>query len=408
MRRGECRNIRVVIVCFAVQCALQVGAISAAEDGEYDVSKIPNGLRKDGTAAVVRKDVGRFEVKSPRHTVLHCLRAVTIFEKEKESYGDIELRYDKFIEIESLEGRIYDASGKKIRELDSDDIKDMSAIGDYSLYDDIRKKTAHLYYNRYPYTVEYQYEISYDGVLNWPTWYSRGSFDPVELSRYEVLLPSGQNLSYHCKGDSTLPVISSDGHTKHYVWQSTNLPELPEDAYGKDIDDIATVIRIAPAAFELEGHTGSMKSWRDFGAWYYSLTEGRNNLPENALQDLRSLMIREDSISESIAKIYRYMQSRTRYVSVQLGIGGWQPFDAQIRARTGVRRLQGFIKLHRFHFSEPPGLKPTLYSLRLGATLIPCSPIFPAINSIMSSSASRVLRIPCGLSARVNRSRPGI
>jgi len=329
MRRGQFRNTRAVIICFAIQCALQAGAMSAAEDGEYDVSKIPNGLRKDGTAAVVRRDVARFEVKSSRHTVLHCLRAVTIFEKEKESYGSITLWYDKFTEIESLEGRIYDASGKKIRELDSDDIKDMSAISGYTLYNDVRKKTAHLYYSRYPYTVEFEYEISFNGVLNWPAWYSRGSFDPVELSRYEVLIPSGQNLRYHCKGDSALPVVSADGSTTHYAWQSTNLPELSEDAYGKDIAGVSTVIRIAPSYFELEGHAGSMKSWRDFGGWYYSLTDGRNKLPEDALRDLRSLALQGDSISEAVAKIYRYMQSRTRYVSVQLGVGGWQPFDAQ-------------------------------------------------------------------------------
>ena len=328
MTKGRTGINPAISLWLLMQCLLLYGSASAGDEGEYNVSKIPSGLSKDAQA-VVRKNILRFEVKSASRAVKHVLYAITIFNKDKQSYGDIALGYNKFYDIESLEGRIYDANGKKVRELGSDDIQDMSAIYGYTLYDDVREKVSHLYYNRYPYTVEYEYEISYNGFLNWPTWQSQRSFDPVELSRFEVLLPSDENLRYHCKGDSALPVISTEGNKKRYVWQATDLPGLSEDVYGKDVEDAATVVRIAPLTFELEGHAGSMKSWKDFGYWYYSLTEGRNNLPENALRDIQSFAINGDSIPETIAKIYRYMQSRTRYVSVQLGIGGWQPFDAR-------------------------------------------------------------------------------
>jgi len=328
MMKSQGGIIATMSICLLIQCSLLCSEIYAGDEGGYNVSNIPGGLRKDAEA-VVRKKILRFEVKSASRAVEHFLGAVTIFSKEKESLGDIRLGYSKFTDIESLEGRIYDAGGKKIRELGSGEIEDKSAIRGYTLFNEEREKSFQLYHNQYPYTIEYEYEITYHGFLNWPAWYSRSSFDPVELSRFEVIVPADENLRYHCKGDSVLPVISTEGNTKRYVWQATNLPGLSEDEYGNDVEDAATVVRTAPLTFELDGYEGSMKSWKDFGHWYLSLTEGRNNLPDNALQDIRSLATRDESNPELAAKIYRYMQSRTRYVSVQLGIGGWQPFDAQ-------------------------------------------------------------------------------
>jgi len=317
-----------------ILAAILLSAFTAApvragdEEKEYDVSKIPADLKKDA-GAVVRKSLLRFEVKNASKAYLRSTYAVTIFRKDKESEGEIGLHYDKFKELGSLDGTIYDAAGNVVRELSSNDIKDESAISDYSIYEDSRVKKAAMYYNRYPYTVEYVYEYTYRGGPSWPEWYSRETFDPVEYSRFEVVMPSDEKLRYHADGDSARPTITVEGSKTSYLWEARGMKELSKDVYGSDLKDAATLVRIAPRAIDADGYEGSMATWEDFGRWYRSLSRERNRLPESAVNDVRQILSNTADKRASAATIYRYMQTRTRYVSVQLGIGGWQPFSAE-------------------------------------------------------------------------------
>ena len=300
---------------------------SAMTQKEYNINNIPVALLKDADA-VTRINSVRFEVKDQKRSRLLIKRAVTIFKKEEQHYGKLKLWYDKFKEIEDLDGTIYDAHGEKIRSLSGDDIKDYCDYTNYSLYSDTRIRSAELYYDQYPYTIEYIYEYSYKGYLNWPTWYSQISLDPIELSRFEVLLPVEDILRYWCNRDTIKPSITMDGGKKIYIWEFKNLPKQSKDIVGEDIEDVATIVRIAPSIFEYGDYRGNMRTWNEFGKWDYSLLEGRDKLPESAIKEIHSLIKPTDEPREKIKKLYRYMQDRTRYVSVDLGIGGWQPFDA--------------------------------------------------------------------------------
>ena len=316
----------VFLVFLSPFISLALTAISD-DDNIYDTKKIRHELSIDADAVIRNKSV-RFEIKGESTALEKVTFAVTVFNREGKHYGQLLLVYDEFTEIEDLEGKVYNASGEEVRELDDDEIKDYSAISGYSLYEDNRVKVAELYYDTFPYTVEYTYEISYDGYLNWPTWFSRLSTDPVELSRFEVLFPADQKLRYWCNRDSLTPSISEEGSKKLYSWFENNQPKLSRDVYGDDIEDVATIVKIAPSNFEIAGYKGSMLSWKEFGGWINNLYKGKELLPEEAKKEIRNAFDFSDNTKQKISKLYRYMQSRTRYVSVQLGIGGWQPFDA--------------------------------------------------------------------------------
>ena len=300
----------------------------SASDKRYPVDSIPPGLM-DKSDAIIRSRITRFVIKDERRALETVTYAVTIFNKAaQEKFSTLALTYDKFHEIETLEGTIFDATGEEVRELEKADIIDRSYVINFSLYTDSRIKVATLLYDRFPYTIEFTYEMSYDGYLNWPTWYSQTSFYAVEFTQLEVVTSGEQPLRYWCNRDSVRPEIVLDGKKAIYRWEAKNLEQRSRDIYGQDMEDISTIVRIAPSTFSIEGQKGSMMTWKDFGDWFYHLIQSKDLLPESAIHEINSIVHDCKDTVRLVERIYHYMQGRTRYISVQLGIGGWQPFDA--------------------------------------------------------------------------------
>jgi Domain of Unknown Function with PDB structure (DUF3857)/Transglutaminase-like superfamily len=315
-------SIQIVLVLF---CFLLLPVSIVASGNQYDVNNIPSSLLINADA-VIRNSTTTFEIEDESSAEETVTYVVTVLDKDGRGYGALALPHDKFREIDDLDGKILDSKGDEIRELNDDDIKDFSDEDGFSLYQDSRVKVAELYYDQYPYTVEYTYKISLNGYISWPTWYSRRTLDPVELSQFVVKVPENYNLRYNSNDGLAIPKVSLDGRT--YSWEAKDLTALSYDVVGEDIDDVATIVRIAPSNFEIDGYKGNMDSWKNFGIWYNQLCQGRDVLPEDAVKEVKTLISPNDNDSMKVVKLYKYMQSRTRYVSVQLGIGGWQPFDA--------------------------------------------------------------------------------
>ncbi|HMK39053.1 MAG TPA: DUF3857 domain-containing protein, partial [Bacteroidota bacterium] len=226
-------------------------------------------------------------------------------------------------------GALLDEAGKEIRTLGSDDIKDQSDIDGYELYDDARVKKAHLYHDTFPYTVVFTYRIAYDGYVGWPTWRAQAAGEPVEHSRFAVIVPEKPQLRYWLSSDSARPAISvPEEGRKSYVWEVRNLPELSEEQLDEDIEKRTTVVRTAPGEFKIEDYAGNMTSWDGFGKWAAALYAGKDLLPQSAVNEVRAATATARDDREKIDVLYRYMQSRSRYVAVELGIGGWEPFKA--------------------------------------------------------------------------------
>lgn len=304
-----------------------VAGMAIADDGRYAVTRIPPSLRENSDAVVRLRSI-HFEVKDRQRAVQTVTEVVTIFKREQNGLGRWEQMYDEHITIEDIEGTVFDAEGNEVRTLDDDEISDYSAISGYSIYEDNRVMVASLQGPDLPYTVEYRYEIFYDGFLQWPSWVAQHDEYPVEHTEFEVVVSEDESLRFWCNIDTLPPTITTRGGLKTYRWEARNLPRLAREVTAQNLRDWTIIVRIAPREFEIDGARGDMSTWQAFGRWYFDLSRDRDQLPAQAHEQVRRIVASCATERQKVFALYRHLQSTTRYVSVQLGLGGWRPYDA--------------------------------------------------------------------------------
>src|SRR3990170_1447722 len=164
-------------------------------DDQYAVTKIPLQLLK-GANAVVRLDERHIVLKNLEKMVMRNHYVITILNEKGDKFADLVEDYDKFNSIESIEGILYNAEGKKIKSLKKNEIKDVSISSD-NLAVDGRLKVHNFYYKIYPYTVEYIVETIKKETMFFPQWVPvPHEFVAVEKSNISIEVPAGYKLRY--------------------------------------------------------------------------------------------------------------------------------------------------------------------------------------------------------------------
>jgi hypothetical protein len=122
---------------------------------------------------------------------------------------------------------------------------------------------------------------------------------------------------------------------------------------------------MATEKFVLEDYQGSNASWKDFGKFVYDLKKDRDVLPDDIKQKVHQLTDGITGNKEKTRKLYEYMQQNTRYISVQLGVGGWQPFDAKY---VGTKKYGDCKALSNFMYSllKEAGIRSVYTVIRAG------------------------------------------
>jgi hypothetical protein len=246
------------------------------------------------------------------------------------------LEYDKLTKITDINASAYDAEGKQIKKLKNNEIYDQSAYDGVALFSDDRLKAVDMSQVTYPYTVVFEYEKEYNFLFR----IDGSDVLPdekvsVEKFSYQLLFPKELAPRFKTFNISIDPAKARtpDG-LESLTWTFENVLPVTIEPYAPK-ESFFPRIMAAPSSFEFDGYAGNMSSWDDFGKWIQLLNKGRNILPEPTKETIKKLTASAKTNEEKIRILYEYLQGKTRYVAIMLGIGGFQPFEASVVDETG-------------------------------------------------------------------------
>jgi len=314
---------------------------SAAQAGgnlpKYPVAAIPAALRENAHA-VVRRHEETLLVKSVGRTVETVHQVTTILDEAGARWATEVVYYDQLNSVNYLRGAIYNEAGVAVRQLRAADVHDMSLSDGFSLATSGRGRVADLRQPTYPYTVEFEYEVVSNNPLFYSSWYPQPTDQlAVEQASFRVLTPANLPLRYqerHLPAGVALTASKQDALDVHQ-WEVTNLAAVEDEPDSPPTSEFTPAVLTAPTSFEVQGYAGSLTSWQGLGQWSYDLNAGRDAVSAELQAKVAALVKGETDERARIRKVYEFLQANTRYISIQLGIGGWQTFPASSVAANG-------------------------------------------------------------------------
>ncbi len=349
----------------------------AGGDKRFPVSEIPDDLIKNAHA-VIRYSDEEYEILDVDKAVYRVKQAVTIFSEKGKSLALVYEMYDELSKVNSIEAWVYDKDGNEIVKLRKGDINDQSYVSGFSLYEDNRVKWADMSQKQFPYTVYSEIEVTYDFL------FSIRPFIPVPDENISVMeasytLISDDELYPRFKAvnfpNDPVESVNSDGK-KVTKWKITDLTAVETEPYGRSFTDKTPQVLISPSKFSFEGYEGDMSTWDSFGEWILSLNKDRNTLSEATKMKLQE-MTKGMSDLEKVMAIYDYMQNKTRYVSIQLGIGGYQPFESGLVDDVGYGDCKA-LSFYTKSMLEAVGIPSNYVLVYAGDKPLPLYKDFPA------------------------------
>lgn len=275
---------------------------------------------------IVLNDQTIFRIESKDRSLFSRRYEVIIKNKYATEYKNIYLDYDKYRTVISAEAEITDLAGNLIEKFKIKDFNDYATGG--GVAEDGRMKVLEPNYSKYPFKIYVYYEIEKNGSLHYPIWSPQDDENIyIQSSEFIVMDNSNNSFRYDSYNLDDPEVKKIDSQTT-YRWKVQNLSTFKYETYNYNFLDYAPRLYTAPTLFQMDGISGNMSDWKSFGEWQNQLNLGKNDISKEQLLELDALVQKGGTIREKAKIIYEYLQANTRYVSIQLGIGGWQPFSS--------------------------------------------------------------------------------
>ena len=307
---------------------------------EYPVSTISKDLLK-GMNAVMRLEEKNIDLHDYNSMTVRQKKIVTVLNKRGVDLLDLYIAYDDYDAIKDYGALLYDEQGKEVKKFKKKDFLDVSATGS-NLYSDDRAKVLDFVPTSYPFTIEFWYELKTSSTVHAPR------FSPIPYTRMSV-----EKCTYTYHNEKEIPLRTRkynigdfDIHVEElpykYSYSVENIRPYQREYLSPHYKEFLPIVQLVPSKFKLKDTEAEISTWKEFGQFQREkLLKDRDALSEATKNEITQLVASMEDPRAKAKAIYEYMQKKTRYISVQVGIGGWQPTPANEVDQLGYGDCKG-------------------------------------------------------------------
>lgn len=359
--KGLCNCITLRL--FSLFLLIAGTQLSAAPAYDFSIHQIADSLKKNAYS-VVRHSLCEYNYRNQESATAHFSYAVTILSKEgiSESYfvehGDKDSRLTKF------KATLIDANGKTLKSYGKKNVS-TTAVSSHLATDNFR------YYLEFsepllPFTIHYEYEMEYtDAIVQFPVFLPVSSFNQsVQQASFILLTPTTSAIQIKSRNfEGEYSERELNGIITR-IWSVKSIKPVEYERFAPEFWEYMPGVITSPREFVFDKTRGDLTNAQTIAAWLQELCQNRTELLQTTKDQIVALTSGLTTNREKVEALYHHLGATTRYESIQLGVGGYQPIAAAEVCRTGFgdcKGLSNYLKAMINHL----GIEANLCVIRL-------------------------------------------
>ncbi len=317
-------NVRLarVVLLAAVPLLCPMAASADAPEWLRAAARVKVPAYPAETDAVLLVDEAVTTVKENGEIKTISRQAFRILRPEGRRYGNVRVGFDNETKITYLKAWCIPAQGKEY-EVKEKDAAELALYDD--LYSDTKEKSLTIPAAEPGNVIGYEVEQKQRPNILQGLWRFDAAI-PVLRSTITLQLPPGwEYQAVWVNHPQQEPVAAGENAWR---WE---LRDLPAIEIQPDMPPMSAVAKwMALTYFPRRGDSAApgIGAWHDVGKWYASLSSGRRQSTPAIHQKVAALTAGKGSLLEKMQALAGFAQRDIRYVSIQIGIGGYQPHMA--------------------------------------------------------------------------------
>lgn len=280
----------------------------------------------DKTNAVLMYEETDVNVISLNKIKIVVRRAYKILRPDGREYGTVLVPFTTPDQkVNAMRGWCIPAQGRDYEVTDKEAIEIAYPKVDGSeLISDLRVKALQIPAADTGNLIGYEYELEEQPYVLEDEWLFQSKV-PSRESHYSLQLPQGWEYKATWLNYPQVEAVSSGNN--QWRWTVADVKGIREETDMPPMRGVAGQLVIA--FFPVGGMPEKVfTNWLEMGKWYWALESGRLIPSDGIKQKTASLTASAKDPVDKMRNLAAFVQHDIRYVSIQLGIGGWQPHPA--------------------------------------------------------------------------------